>query len=322
VKLTLKALALTAFLMTSGCASMLDESDALAVVPYRIDRHDLIVVEASVNEQGPYNFALDTGASISSIFDPLRDDLALDSIPGKRAIVHGAIASGEFDVLHVDQIRIDREIWAQPTIVSLPGATLASAGIRGVLGVDFLRRYAVAFSARDNVVRLYPPHRVANRSYRGWATVPLRAETIGESGAALYFFDVEVDGYEIAAAFDLGAEVNLMNWAGAKSMGVRTGKGRSGRELSGAFDSMPIAARLRSKLVKTANIRWRNESFAIADLNIFSTLDREDSPTAILGVGLFTQRDFIIDFERNRLLVKISMDEVDDPATFAERDSD
>jgi hypothetical protein len=30
----------------------------------------------------------------------------------------------------------------------------------------------------------------------------------------------------------------------------------------------------------------------------------------ILGSGLFNQRDFIIDFVRNRLLVKASMDEV------------
>ena len=81
------------------------------------------------------------------------------------------------------------------------------------------------------------------------------------------------------------------------------------------FESMPIAARLRSKLVKTANIRWRNETFAIADLKIFSTLDREDRPTAILGVGLFTQRDFIIDFERNRLLVNVAKGEIDRPAT-------
>ena len=36
-----------------------------------------------------------------------------------------------------------------------------------------------------------------------------------------------------------------------------------------------------------------------------------DSPAAILGAGLFTQRDFIIDFVRSRLLVKVAMGEVD-----------
>lgn len=308
--------------MTGGCASILDQDGALAVAPYRIDQHGLIVVEASVNQQGPFSFALDTGASISSVFDSLRDQMDIKPIPGRRAIVHGAVDKGEFDVLDVDQIAIDSEVWTDPTVVSLPGATLAATGVRGVLGVDFLKRYAVAFSATEKVIRLYPPQQVASRSYKGWASIPLRAETVGESGAALYFFDVEVDGYEIAAAFDLGAELNLMNWAGARSMGIGSGKRRPRREFSGAFETMPIAAHLRSKLVKTANIRWRYESFAVADLNIFATLDRQDIPTAILGVGLFTQRDFIIDFVRNRLLVKSSMDEIENPAAFVEIASD
>ena len=49
--------------------------------------------------------------------------------------------------------------------------------------------------------------------------------------------------------------------------------------------------------------------FSIADLELFETLMLRDSPAVILGAGLFTQRDFVIDFVRNRLLVKVAMDE-------------
>jgi hypothetical protein len=34
-------------------------------------------------------------------------------------------------------------------------------------------------------------------------------------------------------------------------------------------------------------------------------------PAVILGAGLFTQRDFVIDFVRSRLLVNVAMDEAD-----------
>ena len=60
-----------------------------------------------------------------------------------------------------------------------------TSGIDGILGVDFLRRYAVGFSTRDRVIRLYPPDLVARRNYRGWTSVPLEPEYIGDSGAAL-----------------------------------------------------------------------------------------------------------------------------------------
>ena len=296
--------------MVSGCASVLDEDGALAMVPYTINDSGFIVVEARVNQQGPFSMALDSGATISSIFDPLRDELGLDAVPGRWAIVHGAVAKGEFDVLDVERISIGDEEWIHPRVVSLPGDSLVSAGIKGLLGVDFLKQYAVSFSATERVIRLYSPDRVEQGSYQGWATIPLRTETIGGTGAALYFFDVEIDGHEIAAAFDLGAGLNLMNWAGAKSLGAFTGRSRSKQELTGAFESMPIAARLTSDVIKTASVRWKDEEFSVADLDLFALFGRADRPTAILGVGLFTQRDFIIDLVRRRLLIRTSMDEI------------
>jgi hypothetical protein len=61
--------------------------------------------------------------------------------------------------------------------------------------------------------------------------------------------------------------------------------------------------------VRTGRVRWQDEEFSIVELEVFDMLSRADTPCAILGAGLFTQRDFIIDFARNRLLVKVVMDE-------------
>jgi predicted aspartyl protease len=289
---------------------VLDLDGALAIAPYHIEGSGRIVVEAHVNGQGPYDFALDTGSSISAVFDELRDELALEPVPGIKVIVHGAIASGQFPLVDIDRLAVGREIWADPRIVSLPGETAAGATIDGLLGVDFLRRYAVGFSTRDRVVRLFPPALVAGRTYKGWASVPLEAEAIGESGAALYFIDIEIDGRKIPALFDLGAGFNMINWPGARRLGLARPRRRDEDLLSGALEESPVVARLGASEVTTAGIRWRNEVFSIADLEIFETLMLSDSPAAILGAGLFTQRDFIIDFVRSRLLVKVAMNEV------------
>jgi hypothetical protein len=310
VKPYFKILGLAAVFTLSGCAGVLDLEDALAIAPYHIEDSGLIVVEARVNGQGPFEFALDTAASISAVFDALRYKLALEPIPGKTVIIHGAVASGEFSLLDIGRLEVGREVWANPRIVSLPGKTAAGASIDGILGVDFLRRYAVGFSTRDRVVRLYPPDLVARRSYRGWASVPLEPEAIGQSGAVLYFIDIEIDGWKIPAVFDLGAGLNMINWPGARSLGLAP-RGLRGDDLfSGTLESLPIVARLEAEEVTTASIRWRNEVFLIADLEIFETIMLRDSPAAILGAGLFTQRDFVIDFVRSRLLVNVAMDEV------------
>jgi predicted aspartyl protease len=295
----------------SACASVLDLDGALAIAPYHVEYGGRIVVEARVNGQGPFDFALDTGASISAIFDELRDELALEPIPGAKIIVHGAVASGQFPLLDINLLELGREVWANPRIVSLPGDTAAGARIDGLLGIDFLRRYAVGFSTQDRVVRLYPPDLVAGRSYRGWASVPLQAEPIGKSGAALYFIDIEMDGRKIRAVFDLGAGLNIVNSPGVRSLGLAPSKLRRRDVFSGALESATIVVQLEVDEVRTAGIRWRNEVFLIADIEIFETLMLDDSPAAILGAGLFTQRDFIIDFPRRRLLVRVAMDEIE-----------
>ena len=313
VKPILKILRFAAFLALPGCAGVLDLDDAYALVPYHIEGGGRIVVEARVNGHGPYDFVLDTAASISSVFDNVRDELELEPIPGISVIVHGAIASGIRPLLDIERLELGGEVWANPRIVSLPGETAAGASVDGVLGVDFLRRYAVGFSAGDRVIRLYPPDLIARRSYRGWASVPLKAEPIGESGTTVYFIDVEIDGWGITAVFDLGAGFNMINWPGARSLGSTARALRKNALLSGALESSRESARLEAREVTTASIRWRNEVFSVADVEIFETLLLHNSPAAILGAGLFTQRDFVIDFVRNRLLVKVAMDEVNVP---------
>ena len=312
MKLDLKILLLATVFVLCGCASTLNQDSALAIAPYQIVNGGRIVIEVRVNDQGPFHFALDTGSSISIVFDKLRNKLELETAPGKSVTIQGLVASGQYPLVSISRLQVGREIWADPRIASLPGGTAASAKIDGILGIDFLRRYAVGFSTEDRVLRLYPPNLVRDRSYRGWASVPLERVNIGEGGAALYFFEIEIGGKKLPALFDLGAGPNMMNWPAARSVRLAPLNRREEELLSGVLESTPILGQLDAKEVRTASIRWRNEVFLVADLEIFATLQHDDSPLVILGSGLFNQRDFVIDFVRNRLLVKVAMDEVEE----------
>jgi len=313
MKLKLKIGILATTIVLCGCARTLQVDSAVAVAPYHIVDSGRIVVDVRVNDQGPFNFALDTGASISVVFDGLRKTLDLDSIAGESVVIHGLVASGQFPLLGISQLQVGREIWVDPRIASLPGETAAGDDIDGVLGIDFLRRYAVGFSTGDRVLRLYPPEQVRDKSYRGWASLPLEPVRIGERGTALYFFEIEIAGQKLPALFDLGAGINMINWPAADLLQLALKGQKRGKLLSGALESTPVLARFSAAEVTTANIRWQNETFMVADLAIFATLQKDDSPFVILGSGLFNQRDFMIDFVRNRLLVKTSMDEVETP---------
>ncbi len=313
VKPSYRLIWLAPVLFSWGCASVLDEDGALAIARYGVEKYGRIVVDARVNGQGPYCFALDTGASISVVFDKLSNELALEPVPGKTLLIHGILASGEFPLVNVDRLELGSEVWVNPRVVSLPGGAVAGTRVDGILGVNFLRRYAVGFSTRERVVRLYPPELISQGSYRGWTAVPLKPQYIGTSGAAIYVFEIQVNNQKIPAIFDLGSGVNALNGAAARSLGLELHASREDTVLSGAIEHAPIVAEITIERVVTERVSWRNERFMVADLEIFDTLERGDTPFAILGAELFNQRDFIIDFTRNRLLVRFAMDEVDAP---------
>jgi predicted aspartyl protease len=306
-------LAISCFL--AGCATTLSPDDALTTIPCELQPGGRIAVGVRINEQGPFRFVVDTAATASFLFARTQAKLGLEPVPDVMATVHGAIASGRFPAIDVDRLGIGDVIWPNARLIALPAEASGSAMLDGILGADFLRRYAVGFSTRDRVIRLYRPETISQRSTRGWRAIAIESRTIGSSVEPLHFLDIEVAGRRIPALLDLGAGISLLNPAAATALRLAPTRTEQAGQFSGAIGSERVFARLGSQAVRTDGVRWNNELFMIADLDIFRTLDYGDRPLAILGSGLFTQRDFIIDFARNRLLVKGSMPESDADAT-------
>lgn len=297
-------------LVLGGCAQPIGFDDALAVVPYELQPSGRIVVEVRVNREGPFRFALDTASSGSFVFARLRDRLALPE-SGRESTVRGAVASGRFPLVHIDTLEVGSEIWRDAELIALPGDTDATAILDGILGTDFLRRYAVGFSVTDEVIRLYAPSVVGERSYQGWSRVALTPMRVGASSEPLYLFDIAIEGHTLPALFDLGAGLNVINRAAVDLLDLTTVRRREAGELSGAIESRAVLAQFGRQVVTTGRVQWRNELFLIDDLAVLEILGYEDRALAIMGSGLFAQRDFVIDFARNRLLIRTSMSETD-----------
>ena len=307
--MSLQRLAVVALVMfvAGGCASVLDQQGAAVAVPYRVSDTGHIVVEVGIDGTGPYDFAIDTAASISVVFDERIEQLDAHSAMEGHVGVHGMVASGRFPALRIDRLELNGEVWTDARMAVLPSDSPASSGIDGILGVDILRRYAVGFSTEDQVLRLFPPQLVSARSYRGWVTVPLRTMRIGKAKASFLVFDMVINNVEIPSILDLGASINLFNWRAANMLDVRAPRADKDKTLSGAIEGTAITGLVMVEILTIGNLRWRNEEFVVADTGLFDLLGLGDRPRAIVGSGLFLSRDFIIDFDRNRLLIKADM---------------
>jgi hypothetical protein len=195
-------------------------------------------------------------------------------------------------------------------LTALPGRTNATSTLDGILGADFLRRYSVGFSVRTNTATLYRPETVGARSYRGWTAIRTEPRHFGASPEPLRYITIELEGESMSALLDIGAGVSILNSAAVRNFELRAVTDQGESVFSGAIENLPLIARLTTQRVRTGLISWRNESFLVSDFEIFATLQSTDTPLAILGSGLFRQRDFIVDFAHERLLVRSSMEEI------------
>jgi hypothetical protein len=294
----------TAFLAT-GCAKpfVLDDINAVANIPYHSSAYGDLVIEVFINDQGPFDFVLDTGASMSVIFEDARQKAGLKLEEGNFVLMHGMVGSGDFPVSSIDRLQVGEISWTSARVVSMPSMTAASFGLDGVLGVDFLGQYAVAFSSEEDVVRFYEHDKLAVKSYRGWSSVPLRSLQIGDGDTVAYAFDLSIAGETVPALFDLGAGFNLMNWRAAQLLDART-KRSGGQKVHGAIQETLVSAQLEVAVLKIGKLYWRNTEFMVSDFPIFEVLELDDRAIAIVGAHLFNNRDFVIDFARDQLLVK------------------
>ncbi len=304
----LKTGLLVALILASGCASplILDDDNAAFVTPLKTGSDGHIIVPAMVNGHGPFRFAVDTGASISVLFDTTVDQMDIDLSEGQRVVIQGMVGTGSFPVVTIAELTIGNESWTNARVALITANDATSDEFDGILGVDFLRRYAVGVSERDHAVRLYPPQLVSERSYRGWTSVPMQELQIGSRDSTAYTISLHISEVKIPAMLDLGAGSNLMNWHTARKIGVRPNSPERGAEISGALETVPVVAELEVDELRIENIYWRKSTFVVSDFPIFEALDLDDRLVAIIGPSLFNERDFVIDFERMRMLIGAS----------------
>ena len=290
----------------SGCASrlVLDTEGALAVIPHRISDTGYIVVETRLNGLGPFRFVIDTGASISVIYERARARVGIEPLPHTSVHVFGISGSDTFPLAKVAEIRVGGEVWRDARVALLPDNTPITTGVDGILGLDFLSRYAVLFSREDQVLLLYPRELVPERSYLGWDNVELRELRVGDGTAAVFVLDMHIDTEHIPAVFDLGTTVSLMNTHGARALDILVRRPRTMPDVHGVSGSSEVLAELRVWRLRINSSIWRHRVFLVGDFPVFHTLGLDRQPAAIAGADLFGERDFIVDFTRRRLLVK------------------
>ncbi|MBI4850197.1 MAG: aspartyl protease family protein [Acidobacteria bacterium] len=122
------------------------------------DPQPLVLVPTYINEQGPFDFILDTGASTSLITPTLAEKLGIACQDEREALVAGgkiALGLGEVNYFSVGQAKINNLLVG---IVDLTDVCQAiNAEVMGGIGYNFLQNFDLILNYQKQTLHLTSP---------------------------------------------------------------------------------------------------------------------------------------------------------------------
>ena len=146
------------------------------IIKFKLGDGYLIIVQAMLNDAGPFNFLLDTGATHTVIDPSLARQLQLPVI-GKASLTTVSDVR-EDQLARLKAVRVGRsEISELGAVIDrLDQVKLKAPGIRGVLGEDFLSNFDFLIDFKERTLRLGGDAPAGDRC---------RFETMGQHDGAL-----------------------------------------------------------------------------------------------------------------------------------------
>ena len=202
-------------------ATTLSPSSAKAKFRLAGGSQPLILLPLHVNDRGPFDFIVDTGAGTSLLTPELAKQLNVKVVGSKEGQSAGgkvAVSLGKADSLAVGGAKIhDVDLG----IVDLAhiGKTIG-AKIDGDLGYNFLKRFRITIDYRDWEIRFDDPKRVENFGRTAKTEVPIR---LAGPAKPLILINVHVNGRgPFQFAIDTGTSTTAIAPELAKQLGVES----------------------------------------------------------------------------------------------------
>jgi predicted aspartyl protease len=256
----------------------------------------LILVPVDVNERGPFDFILDTGAGTSLLSTELAQQIDAKIVGSKEGQSAGgkvAVSLAKVDSLAVGETKL-RDV--DVGIVDLSQiAKTVGAKIDGDLGYNFLKHFRVTIDYRDCELRLDDPKRIESFARGAQTEIPIR---LASPAKPLVLVDVHANGRgPFQFAIDTGTSTTAITPELAKQLGVETspaGAGTTGGApidfRAGSLQSFQLGgARIDNMAVVVADF------FAMLSAAVGAKLD------GIVGYNFLRNYKVVIDYPGENL---------------------
>jgi hypothetical protein len=129
-------------------------------IPFSFAPQDAaIIIPVKINGEGPFDFILDTGATLTCVDEALAARLGLPDKKGIRGIGAGARSSGAIRLVSLESLEVGDATANDLTACSLDFAHVGEVGIEidGLLGLNVLKEFTMVLDFDRKILRLETP---------------------------------------------------------------------------------------------------------------------------------------------------------------------
>ena len=284
--------------------------EPIAEIPYQYGYSGWLTVPVTVNGEGPYDFIIDSGATLSVVFQNLADQQEFPYVDAEPKRILGLIEANDLPPRRIGRLETGGQ--AIDDVVSVVIADWGPPGEtpQGVLGLDFLSRYALHIDPGAQTIKLYSktPEEIATE--RGWSRTRLRPTLFKTGARPLYIVNARIRSRLYPFILDLGASGTVMNSAAAQDiMSPRrvpsrgAGAPRIKPTVQDLFGAERTSQLVLIKRLKIGKAIFRDRIVNVYDSEVFNELGVADEPYGLLGLDLLEGRQVVVDFPGNRFYI-------------------
>lgn len=295
-------------------AMTLEDHPEAITLPYRISSAGRILLDIAVNEDEARSFVLDTGATVSAIYDSYSENIGLVATE-ETVLIRGLVSVGRRPVIKGVNFDIGGKPFQPERVVVLEAPRVMAESI-GLLGTDILSNYIIVFNKENLITTLLPSDALQPNDFSGWRRIPLEGQTKGRSDVGLHFAETMSDNGAIPILIDTGSSSNFINWRFAKldpRIKQLERRLRNEGHLQGALDTTPLKMDAKLFDIEVGQKYWPEIDVTVIELNQLSTIVPVDDPIMIAGANMFTASSFAFDFGGNQIFVRPNENDVERP---------
>lgn len=261
------------------------------------DRQARMTVGVMINGQGPFPFAIDTGADRTSIAASLAERLGL---PSKgTATLHDMAGVHRVQTVRIGRLNVGNRQIDDLVAPVLPDASL---GVLGLLGIDAVADQTVVMDFGRGRMTVRPS---SSREPRDPDVIVVKAK---RRFGQLVLLDASVNGRRVHAIVDSGAERTIGNSALRRLLErQKREQGTRPVEMVSVTGRTLFADEAMLHRMKIGGVTVTNLPIAYSDAHPFRKFGLADSPAMLLGVDMLRAFDRVsLDFgsKKVRLLPK------------------